>query len=280
MLRGDARGGSVRAAEDNRAAHLSAGHVERLGRGIDQLVHRLHGEVPRHEFDDRLQPGEPRADAQARKTVLGDRRVDHALDAEFLQQALGDFVGALIFRDLFAHHEDILVAAHLLRHGVAQGFAHGHGDHLGAGGHVGIGQRLGLRRHGNRRLRSGRGARGLRSRMIFSGGWHRFRGLRLGGNLFQLDGLGSGGSVLTFRQDGRDRRIHRHVLRTFGNENLPERTLVGRLDLHGGLVGLDLGNDVATADRLAFFLQPFGEIALLHGRRKGGHQHLDRHGLI
>ena len=58
--------------------------------------------------------------------MLGDRRVDHALGAEFLQQALRDLVGALIFGDFLAHHEDVLVAAHLLGHRVAQRFAHGH----------------------------------------------------------------------------------------------------------------------------------------------------------
>ena len=58
--------------------------------------------------------------------MLGDRRVDDALRAEFLQQSLGDLVGALIFGDFLAHHEDVGVAAHLLGHGVAQRFAHGH----------------------------------------------------------------------------------------------------------------------------------------------------------
>jgi hypothetical protein len=48
-----------------------------------------------------------RADADAGKAMLGDRRIDHALGAEFLQQALGDLVGALIFGDLLAHHEHV-----------------------------------------------------------------------------------------------------------------------------------------------------------------------------
>ena len=67
-----------------------------------------------------FKPGERGADAEAGKAVLGDRRVDDAPGAEFLQQALRDLVGALIFGDLLAHHEDVLVAAHLLGHGVAQ----------------------------------------------------------------------------------------------------------------------------------------------------------------
>src|SRR5215813_13183229 len=74
-------------------------------------------------------------------TGLGDRRVDHAGGAEFLQQALRHLVGALILRDLLAHHEDGLVAAHLLRHGVAQRLAHGHGDHFGAFWKIRLGRR-------------------------------------------------------------------------------------------------------------------------------------------
>ena len=78
VLGGDARGGAVRAAEHDRARHLAAGHVARLGRRVDDLVDRLHGEVEGHELDDRPQPGEGGADAEPGKAVLGDRRVDHA----------------------------------------------------------------------------------------------------------------------------------------------------------------------------------------------------------
>ena len=88
VLGGDAGGGAVRPAEHDRAAHLAAGHVQRLGRGVDDLVDRLHGEVEGHEFDDRLQAGHRRTDADAGKAVLGDRRIDHAPGAEFLQQSL------------------------------------------------------------------------------------------------------------------------------------------------------------------------------------------------
>ena len=69
-------------------------------------------------------PAKRRADAEAGKAVLGDRRVDDALVAELLQQALADLVGALVLGDLLAHQEDVRVAAHLLGHGVAQRFAH------------------------------------------------------------------------------------------------------------------------------------------------------------
>src|SRR5690606_32682607 len=69
MLRGDAGRGTVATAEHDRASHLSAGHVERLGGRVDDLVHRLHGEVERHELDDRSQAHERRTDAEAGEAV-------------------------------------------------------------------------------------------------------------------------------------------------------------------------------------------------------------------
>ena len=44
-----------------------------------------------------------------------------------------------------------------------------------------------------------------------------------------------------------------------------DRALVDRLELHRRLVGLDLGEDVAGGDAVAFLDQPFGQRALLHG---------------
>ena len=68
--------------------HLSARHVVCLRSGIDDLVHRLHGEIERHEFDDRLQAGHRCANADAGKRMFGDRRIDYLPGAEFLKQPL------------------------------------------------------------------------------------------------------------------------------------------------------------------------------------------------
>ena len=78
-------------------------------------------------------PAKCRADADPGKAIFGDRRIDHAARSELIEQALGDFVGALILADLLAHEEHRRIAPHLLGHGVAQRLAHGHGDHCGAG---------------------------------------------------------------------------------------------------------------------------------------------------
>ncbi len=195
--------------------------------------------------------------------------------AEFLQQALGDLVGALIFGDLLAHHEDVLVAAHLLRHGVAQRFAHRHGHHLGAVRHVRLGQSV-LRRAA-RRVSGGAGAR-LRpaapAASAFAGG-AGFGGLL---RTSRRAAVLQRGGVLAFGQDHGDRRVDRDVVGAFRHQDLAERAFVDRLDLHGRLVGLDLGDDVAGLDRVALLLEPLGEVALLHRRRERGHQDFDRHG--
>src|SRR5262245_45712076 len=103
VLRGDARRSAVRAAEYDRAAHLAAGHVERLSRGIDDVINRLHGEIEGHELDDGPQAVERRAGSQPGKADLGDGRIDDALGAELLEQALAHLVCTLVLRDLLAH---------------------------------------------------------------------------------------------------------------------------------------------------------------------------------
>src|SRR5262245_40700650 len=82
------------------------------------------------ESADRLEARKRRSDPESGHSMFGDRSVDHARGAEFLQQALGHLVRALIFGDLLAHDEDGLVAPHFFRHGVAQRLANRHRDHL------------------------------------------------------------------------------------------------------------------------------------------------------
>ena len=240
VLSADPRGGAVGAAEDDRAAHLAARHVIGLRRRIDDVIDRLHREVEGHELDDRLQAAHRRAGADAGKAIFGDRRVDHALGAELVEQALGDLVGALIFGDLLAHHEDPVVGAHLLGHRVAQRLADGGLDHLGAFGHVGIGD-IGA---------GGRGGELARCRSPPSPAAVGFRLRR--GRCFSLrrglrPGRRAGGrrDVLALGRHQRDHRADLHLVRAFGNEDLRDRPFVDRLELHRRLVGLDLGEDVA-----------------------------------
>src|SRR3954454_6417148 len=102
VLGPDPRCRSVWTTKNNADADLPTGHVARFDSGIHQLIHRLHGEIEGHELDDWFQPSERGSDTEAGKSMLGNRRIDHSLYTELLQQPLGDLVGSLIFGDFFA----------------------------------------------------------------------------------------------------------------------------------------------------------------------------------
>ena len=219
-----------------------------------------------------FRPGERRADAEAGKAVLGDRRVDDALVAEFLQQALRDFVGALIFGDFLAHDEDVAVAAHFLGHGVAQGFAHGHGDHLGAFRNVGIGGDFGVA-----------GACGAAADLsAFGAGASAFAAAGGADSAAFCDAAGCS----AFIDDASSPSLRITAIGVLtatscvpsATRILPSVPSSDGFHFHGRLVGLDLGDDVAGLDRVALFLEPLGEVALLHRRRQRGHENIGGHG--
>ena len=58
------------------------------------------------------------------------------------------------------------------------------------------------------------------------------------------------------------------------DEDLAQRALVDCLHLHGGLVGLDLGEHVALVNRVPFVLAPLAEHAFLHRVGQAGHEYL------
>ena len=138
--------------------------------------------------------------------------------------------------------------------------------------------------HGRRRLRGIRAGNGCRNRRPTAlrgrGRGASFRRLGLGGALARApypcpagDGLG----VLALSRDQADQLVHRHIGRAFRHHDLGEHALIDRLDLHRRLVGLDLGDHIAGLDGVALLLQPFGEIALLHRGREGGHEDVGGH---
>ena len=131
------------------------------------------------------------------------------------------------------------------------------------------GLRCGGKRRGFRSSGCGRGSQ--RSGGSFGGFGRRRRGAGL------RSPRTCGFHVLAFTGQHCDHVIDRDVLRALGDQDLGDRALVDGLDLHGRLVGLDLGDDVAGFDLVAFLLQPLGEVALLHRWRKSGHQDVDGH---
>jgi hypothetical protein len=60
-------------------------------------------------------------------------------------------------------------------------------------------------------------------------------------------------------------------------QDLAHHAFVHRLEFHRGLVGLDLGEDVAGGDGVALLHQPFGERAFLHRGGERGHENFGCH---
>jgi hypothetical protein len=83
--------------------------------------------------------------------------------------------------------------------------------------------------------------------------------------------------VLALLRDHRNWRIYRDIVGSARHQNLRKRAVVDSLDLHCRLVGFDLGEDIARAHCVTFFFQPLRKPALLHRRRKRGHENVRRH---
>ena len=192
--------------------------------------------------------------------MLGDRRVDHPARPELVEQALADLVGALILGDLLAHQKHIRIRAHFHRHRIPERLTHGDGL-----GRPPVALGLGRRRRG----RDGQGRHRLRLGLR--------RGLGHGRCTRGRRGRGGGGGTLAAADLG-DRRVDGDTFGAFLDKDGGELALIHRLDLHGRLIGLDLGDDVAGLDLLADLLEPAGELALGHRRTEGRHQDLRRHG--
>jgi hypothetical protein len=77
-------------------------------------------------------------------------------------------------------------------------------------------------------------------------------------------------------EDG-DHGIDLDTLGASRDDDLGDGAFIDSFDFHRRLVGLDLGDHIAGANLVAFLDQPFGEVALLHGGRQGGHCDVDRH---
>ena len=148
----------------------------------------------------------------------------------------------------------------------------GAGEHPPGSGRGGSGGRGGSSGLGSRRC--GRCRRGGRCRRRGRGG--RRRGLG-GAVAAACQGAVGSRGILAIFQEHADHLVDRHVLGALADHDLAEHALVHRLDLHGGLVGLDLGDHIAGAHRVALLLEPGRKGAFGHGGREGRHQDLDGH---
>ena len=112
----------------------------------------------------------------------------------------------------------------------------------------------------------------------------RFRLLRRFGLHGGADVLHGGGNIdlaglLAFAQKHGDGGIDLHAFAAFRHQYLADLAFVHGLEFHRGLVGLDLGQDRAGLDGVAFLHQPAGKLSLFHGGRQRRHQNVRRHGI-
>src|SRR5205823_13330924 len=102
--------GAVRPAERDRNIAVSARHHRHVQRVVDDLIARDERKTPGHELDNWLKPGHGRTDAETRKSIFADRRIDDPFRSKAFEQTLADFVSAVVFGDLFAHQKNIWIA--------------------------------------------------------------------------------------------------------------------------------------------------------------------------
>ena len=77
----------------------------------DDLIERRIDEARELDLGDRAEPGGRHADRDAADRELGERRVDHPVRAEALEQALGRAEHAAVLADVLAQHHDARVLA-------------------------------------------------------------------------------------------------------------------------------------------------------------------------
>ena len=89
---------------------------------IDHLVHDERREITKHDVDNRAHAGHCGANSHACEAGLGDRRVEHALGAELVDEAAENLEYRAGFRDVLTTNENPRIAAHFFRHRFADGF--------------------------------------------------------------------------------------------------------------------------------------------------------------
>ena len=124
----------VRSSKRDRDIELAAGHGEHVRGVVDHLIECHERKTEGHEFDDRPKSDHGGAHPQASKTVLTNRGIDDSLRAEALEQTLGNFVSAVVFRDLLAHEEHIGIALEFLGQRFVQRLAIGYFAHFAGHG--------------------------------------------------------------------------------------------------------------------------------------------------
>ena len=119
-------------AHDHLGRVLAARAPAELRQLADDLVVRRVDEVRELDLRDRHEAVERHADRGADDAALGERRVDDAVVAELVPEALGDAEDAADLAHVLAEHDDAIVAPHLVAEGVVDRLDHVHLGHVAA----------------------------------------------------------------------------------------------------------------------------------------------------
>ncbi len=123
MLCGQAAAAAALGTEDHRDPALAAAHETVLGRLVDDLVDNQRGEIDEENLYDRPHAANRGPDAHAGEGRLRNRRIDHALRTEFIQQPDRDLIRPAPLADSTADQEHPVVAKHLLAQRLIQRLA-------------------------------------------------------------------------------------------------------------------------------------------------------------
>jgi hypothetical protein len=96
-----------------------------LRRLVHQLIHRQRDKIAEHDVHHRAHTGHRRADADTGNARLRNRRVDHALGAEFFHQPRQHFKRRARFGNIFADDKHRRIAPHFFGEGLIDRLAKG-----------------------------------------------------------------------------------------------------------------------------------------------------------
>src|SRR5713226_2756754 len=103
--------------------------VVRLRGHVDDLIEGAADEVHELELGHGAQSGKSGSEGSADDGRLRNRRIDHALGAEPVDEAIGDFESTAVDADVLAQTKDGGVALHFLPDSLAAGFEIGDDGH-------------------------------------------------------------------------------------------------------------------------------------------------------
>ena len=111
---------SDHAAHYQRHLDLAVIHVAALGCDVDELVHAQHEEIHADMDVNRPHPGHGRADGDAGHGIFGERRAEHPIRTEDIDQAARRPLDRLVVVNVETKDKNTRVALHLLRDRLAK----------------------------------------------------------------------------------------------------------------------------------------------------------------